>query len=548
MNNCDHELNEKNLDALLKSAHLALDSGQVQSGRELSQQVLKAAKALDNKRFEARALLCLAHCDRMLSHYRRAHRASQMAAQSFQLLGDTSGEVMALTTHAYVAINLRRNEEAVEAALLSVRLSELLGKDEHRALSYNALGVVYFWSHHFDKAEQALRMAIDISESASPRLSTFQAQINLWWTQVIRLFHERYFDGELPALAQMRVLRESVMQLVAREDTEDSPLGSNVTTQAVLLFGASLEASWHGQLDQASKAVDALSSWAQRYGSLTWLSALEAWARAELAWAQRDWPSATQHASHMIEIAVTVEHEQLACLGHLLASQLFMAQGLHTQALDELRRLRQREQLIRRDCLETRETVVDWQVNLRLRQQSIDRLELNSRQLEKLSLEDTLTGIANRRHFDSYAANMLCSGLARSQPPCLALIDVDRFKLINDNFSHQVGDEVLKHIALILKSLVRDEDMAARLGGDEFVILFKTTDLQVAQQVCQRIRTAVLDHDWSSISAGLQSSISVGVARAEAGDTVASLTDRSDAAMYAQKNRSNHDLAPILNA
>ena len=542
MNNDDRKRSEAKLDALLKSAHLALDDGDVQAGRELSHKVLKAAQALDNRRFEAKALLCLAHCDRMLSRYRRAHRASQRAAQGFQLLGDTSGEVMALTTHAFVAINLGRNEEAVEAALLSVRLSEFVEKDEHSVLSYNALGVAYLWSHNFDKAEQALRTSIRIAEHASPRLSTFQPQINLWWTQVIRIFYERYFDGELPSLALMRVQRESVMRLLAQPDAAASQLGANVTTEAVLLFGASLDGCWHGHLEQAAQDVDALGGWAQQYGTLTWLSALEAWARSEIAWARQDWPRATQYAAKMVEIAVTVEHEQLACLGHLLASQLFTAQGLHDRALDELRRLRLREQLIRCDGLDTRENVIDWQVNLRLRQQSIDRLELSSRQLEKLSLEDSLTGIPNRRDFERYATELLRSGAERGQLPCLALVDVDKFKHINDNFSHQVGDEVLKRIAHILISHVREDDMAARLGGDEFIIVFKTADLKVAQQVCQRISAAVREFDWSSISAGLQSSISVGVARAEPGDTVESLTHRSDTAMYEEKrNRVSFD-------
>ena len=531
------ELTEASLDAMLRRAHLALDDGRVQSGQELSHKVLQAAKVLGSKRFEARALLCLAHCDRMLSHYRRAHRASRQAAQEFQLLCDTSGEVMALTTFALVSINLGRNEEAVDAALLSVRLSELLDKDEHSVLAYNALGAAYLWSQNFAKAEQALQTAVRIAEHANPPLNTFQPSVNRWWTQVIRIFHERYNEGQLPSLALMRVLRESVMQMVANSQDGATSHSSNVTTKAVLLFGASLDACWHGQFEQAVSAADELSDWAQRYGTLTWLSALQAWARCEIAWARQDWAQASADVARMVEIAITVEHEQLACLGHLLASQLFAAQALHAQALDELRRLRLREQLIRCDCLETREAVIDWQVDLRLSQQNVEQLELTSRQLEKLSLEDPLTNIPNRRSFERFASELLRAGLERRQPPCMALIDVDKFKQVNDDFSHQVGDEVLKRIAQILKAHVRSDDLAARLGGDEFVIVFKSANLAVAQLVCQRIVTGVRQFDWSSISAGLQASISVGVARAEPGDTVSTLTHRSDHAMYEEKRR-----------
>ncbi len=524
------------LENLLRLAHAALDRGDVQAGRETSQKILKAAEGLRNPHYEAKALLCLAHCDRMLSRYRRAHRASQRAAHSFQVVGDTSGEVMALTTHAIVSVTLGRNEEALEAALLSVRLSQFLENDEHSVLSYNALGVAYFWSHGFEKAEQALRTAIQIADNASPALSTFQPRVNQWWTELVRVFHERYYVGEFPALERLRGLRETVVALLASGET-GSTSPSHITTEAVLQFGLCLDQCWHGRIGQARLDVEVLAQWARRYGTVTWLAALESWVRAEIAWAQRDWPAAMRQAARMIEIAVDVEHEQLACLGHLLSSQLYVAQGSNGQALDELRRLRLREQLIRTDGLETREKVIEWQVDLRQRQQHVNRLEITSRQLEKLSLEDTLTGIANRRNFELYASELLRAGLERGLPPCVALIDVDSFKQINDNFSHQVGDAVLRCIAQILRSHVREDDMAARLAGDEFVILFKNAELRVAQQVCERIDAAVRAFDWSSVAPGLRSSISIGVAAAVGGDTVETLTHRSDAAMYQHKRK-----------
>lgn len=75
------ERQDQGLDQLLKGAHAALDRGDVRAGREFSQRILKEAESSGHRHFEARALLCLAHCDRMLSRYRRAHRASQRAAQ-----------------------------------------------------------------------------------------------------------------------------------------------------------------------------------------------------------------------------------------------------------------------------------------------------------------------------------------------------------------------------------------------------------------------------------------------------------------------------------
>jgi tetratricopeptide (TPR) repeat protein len=346
----------------------------------------------------------------MLSRYRRAHRASQRAAQLFQVLGDTSGEVMALTTHAFVSINLGRNEEAVEAALLSVRLSQFLEKDEHSVLSYNALGVAYFWSHSFEKAEQALRTAIQIAEQARPALSTFQPRVNQWWTEVIRVFYERYYVGALPALDQLRTLREAVIAVMAGGDRPGATApGTHVTTEAVLLFGLALDQCWHGRIGQARLDVDALANWAQRYGTVTWL-----WPSRAGCGPRSPGPSRTG-----LPPAACRAHDRHRGGGRARATglpgpsavvQLYVAQGHNGEALDELRRLRLREQLIRSDGLDTREKVVEWQVDLRQRQQSVDRLEITSRQLEKLSLEDTLTGIPNRRSFELYAGELLRAG------------------------------------------------------------------------------------------------------------------------------------------
>ena len=528
------------LDRLLGQAHAALDADDVKTGRELALQVLKSAEArssekplVDDQRLrhlEASALLCLAHCDRMVSRYRRAHRASQRAAHIFQQLGAVSGEVMALSTHAIVSINLGRNEEAVEAALLSVRLSELLPQGQHSVLSYNYLGIAYYWSRSFDKAGQAFAAALQIAQASTPPLDTFQPRVNQWWAEVIRIFYERYYAGHLPALDAMRQLNATFTALVDQRH-------SNITTATVVIFSSCLQDCWHGDVRQAMAGVDALAASARQYGSVTWLNALEYWVMAEISWAEKDLVTATLHARKMIEIAVDVEHEQLACLGHLLVSQLFVEQGDNGQALDELRRLRLREQLIRTDCLESREKVVAWQVQNRQSQKNLQELEKTSRQLEKLSLEDALTGIANRRSFEQYASSMLRHGIETGRPPCIALIDIDRFKQINDTYSHQVGDEVLKTISLLLKAHVREEDMPARLAGDEFVIAFKHTDLHVAERVCERIRLAVKSFDWASVGPGLEVGISVGVVKAQSGDTIASVTHRSDMAMYEAKRQ-----------
>ena len=238
----------------------------------------------------------------------------------------------------------------------------------------------------------------------------------------------------------------------------------------------------------------------------------------------------------MTSLATAVEHEQLAYLSHLLASQVYEAQGKHPQALAELRRLRSRQQRVRAEIIASRERVVGWQLEVRRSAREMQRLETTSRTFERLSYEDPLTGIANRRRVEEKLRELLGPRAADAVGgPTVAVIDVDRFKLVNDVFSHLVGDQVLKSVAEIMQAHVRQDDLPARLAGDEFVILFQGADEDAASLICERIRTAVARFEWSTVAEGLQVSISVGVAQARAGETAASLLLRADRAMYAAK-------------
>ncbi|WFR95082.1 GGDEF domain-containing protein [Rhizobium tumorigenes] len=94
----------------------------------------------------------------------------------------------------------------------------------------------------------------------------------------------------------------------------------------------------------------------------------------------------------------------------------------------------------------------------------------------------------------------------------LAMIDIDHFKMVNDAFSHIVGDKVLAQVGALIKSLTREGDLAVRFGGEEFVILLTDTTLLRAKSACQRLRVAIADYDWSQIATGLQVTISIGLA------------------------------------
>ena len=115
-----------------------------------------------------------------------------------------------------------------------------------------------------------------------------------------------------------------------------------------------------------------------------------------------------------------------------------------------------------------------------------------NRELEKLSRQDGLTGIANRRYFDSYLVTELRRGVRDRQPLSLILSDVDHFKAYNDCYGHQAGDDCLRRVALALSSTSRrPADLAARYGGEEFAIVLPGTVSDGAVDVAKAVSRAI---------------------------------------------------------
>ncbi len=168
-----------------------------------------------------------------------------------------------------------------------------------------------------------------------------------------------------------------------------------------------------------------------------------------------------------------------------------------------------------------------------------ERLRANVRDGLMMAMRDPLTGLFNRR----YAAQHLRAILARSRDSGRAfatmMLDLDRFKAVNDRFGHDAGDEVLKEFGRRLRENVRGADLVARLGGEEFFVAMPDTDAAAAAQIAERIRAAV-EQPLFRIDRGaraLQVTVSIGVSLADPGiSDVDTLLKRADEALYASKH------------
>lgn len=182
------------------------------------------------------------------------------------------------------------------------------------------------------------------------------------------------------------------------------------------------------------------------------------------------------------------------------------------------------------------------QYSLDLKQRTEEK-EQALRQLEQLATTDSLTGLHNRRYFEDRAAAALARVRRFNDGLAMILLDVDKFKQINDTLGHDCGDAVLRTLAELIRSRTRESDVSARLGGDEFVFLLEQTSAAEATQLAEDLLAKVVTHDFRYQDDPLQVTLSVGVAHyARTPPSITALYKSADEVLYEAKKRGRNQV------
>jgi diguanylate cyclase len=208
-----------------------------------------------------------------------------------------------------------------------------------------------------------------------------------------------------------------------------------------------------------------------------------------------------------------LDDHQLAELGSLVAS-----------ILDETRKVQ-----VRNRHLDTA---------LKASSDEIQNLQRNIVDVREEALTDPLTGLGNRQSFEQGLAEWAQYADANAEPLSLLLFDVDNFKSFNDNFGHQLGDQVLKLVAATLGECVKGRDIVARYGGEEFAIILPKTGLRSACAVADQIRVAVASRELTKKDTGEKLgriTVSIGAAQLRVGERPEEIVARADEALYAAR-------------
>ena len=159
-----------------------------------------------------------------------------------------------------------------------------------------------------------------------------------------------------------------------------------------------------------------------------------------------------------------------------------------------------------------------------------------NRKLRRMATTDSLTGLFNRRHMTYLAEKELARFRRTGRPVAFLVLDIDHFKAINDRHGHEIGDRVLIEVANIIEAQLRIQDLISRWGGEEFLAVLPDTSLNSAQASAERVRKALLAHDWlATTDEPIDLSISAGVSEFRRGDNLNSAISRADRALYRSK-------------
>jgi diguanylate cyclase (GGDEF)-like protein len=315
----------------------------------------------------------------------------------------------------------------------------------------------------------------------------------------------------------------------ATESTPELQLRERANHYAVL-------AQIHVALGNTAQARAAIDAVLRDAAQLAWSHGLAEGAAvdADVLLLEGDPVQGVERAREAIELARQLDLLVVEGKAHDVLARCAEAIGDHETALRALRRHMQVTREILRLRSENRVRVERWRESLKQREQ-LDSLSAEASSFRELSLQDPLTGLANRRALEPLLHDALVNLREGGPPLALALLDIDQFKRVNDRHSHMVGDAVLRRLGELLRQLLRSSDFAARIGGDELVVLFGDASPDEAGAACDRIQQAVAACDWSSLSPGLEVTLSIGVAAAQTDDSVESLMRRADRLMYRQK-------------
>lgn len=542
------------------------------------------------KALSARAMACRDHSPK------QADDLAEQAAAHAQQCGDAETLAQMWVLRGSLAQTEARYEDALRFLTRALEVQSVRGDQPARADALRAIGRVYDELGDFSRALDYHFQALGIDERTgddSSRAASLRT-IGVVYSKSGDARQGLSFYEQSLALCRRTGDHDSSARTLNNIGINQKNLGELEAAKAALDEAHALFEAAGSQFGQASSlsnlglVYEAMGQDAQAIAALTRAKTLAAgvsYALAEiksflglgkLYTRQGHYAQASAELNGALDRAVRIASlpEQLLC--HEALAALYKRMGAFEQALEHFERHHTMERRLFTDesdrklrAMQVRYALAQAQREaelMRLRQEELAQanaeLEALNRtlvqsdatktqllsQLERLSQEDSLTGLFNRRYLDAFLADAFARARRDGAQLAVALGDIDFFKQVNDRCSHAVGDVVLRTVARLLRENCRAADVVARYGGEEFAIVFPATDAAGAATVCEKMRAAIEGQDWKLVHPHLQVTMSIGVSddmRVPNHEKLLALADdRLYQAKYGGKNQVRWQSAP----
>jgi diguanylate cyclase (GGDEF)-like protein len=506
-------------------------TGQAHRAIGVAEEAQALAQPLADPGLTASCVHTLARCRFYLSDFLHALEGLLQAAQLYHATGDLASEATVLAGVGLCQDRLGAHDEAFDSLRRALDAARGQGMATLETNIHNSLAAVSLAGGRLDEAASHAAQGIELARAQGDRNLLTKLLGNDALTA-----QRRGDDATDPATARQEYeaalagVEEAL--LLARE------LGNRYDEAHCLGISGALRRRL-GRRAEAAAALAATLEIGRELGDL----AIQAEACIELGELQAadDRPAAQRHFEEAIRLAEGITARNLlaeACKAYSArleqwgdpAASLALYKRYDAARGAELARAR--AQAVRAMLMLDFERVTREAVRLAEDQKAMVR---ETRELTAASQQDPLTGLLNRRGFDAKFAALAASSEADDAPLAFALIDVDNFKRINDDFSHAVGDAVLQRIGRMIASQCRADDLPMRYGGDEFLVALAGAGVDGARVVMHRLKEAVDACVWDDLAAGLEVTVSIGVAGGPTSTSVAVTIADADRALYAAK-------------
>ncbi|HUP29018.1 MAG TPA: tetratricopeptide repeat-containing diguanylate cyclase [Usitatibacter sp.] len=504
-------------------------------GATLAREAMELARATGDAPGEAQGLYCLGRNLYSQADYPGVFETQNMALALFRNLGDPHGEARCCNllgiTHRQLS-DYGRALDMYDAALRGFRETVDL-KWQARVISNIGNIEIQLGNHGaaLELFDQALDLRREIGDDEGAGFDLNNAAFGRI-QQALKMRAARDFEGcQLEAEAALGLLDRALG--IARQHGYKRLEAFCLQTMGEAYQAMARPEVALGMADQFLALARASNDkWIEAYGHACVGELRQQLGQNEEALVQ------LQEALVVFEILGSMD--QCARVMRAL-SQVHEALDQFSEALACIRKAGVIEQRLRSEEIEGRARAI-------AARRRLDQARLETERYRRLAMEDSLTGLANRRQLDERLESLMGEARKPGNVVTVALADVDHFKGINDRFSHAVGDEVLKCVGEILRAHCRLGDLAGRYGGEEFMLVFRNLEMRPAVEICEHVRRAVESWDWKSIHPHLRVTLSLGLASSVSFDDAQGLLDAADHWLYEAKHHGRNQIQPVINS